>query len=460
MARVVRRGRHLEGDVTRDGVRRWRGDDLLGREARHVRQPAKDLLDAVLIVGGEQVRHAVGEHDLRPTQLVLGDVDLLAEQLVERREAREDDGPVGHLDDALRQPVDVGADADRAARDVRERERLVVRRRRLAGDEPGAAQVLDADAVLLADNVVELEALLARLVDVLSVEGAVGEPRHVLLGQVEVLVPVRLVGRVVPRDLEVGLELLRQADASARVGGDVQARDTRGARVLGDLVVKLVLLDAKGARLDGAVVGDDDEGATLRVLGRLERGVPADHADRVDADDPLAGRDGVAVLEQLAGDEQVGRHRGGRAGGDGALPLLHERLLEQAEEVVGVRGADAARDGALGGERRGDGVRLEVAHLLVGLALAEGAVGLRGARDRVEVLDVPVRLEPLPAHARRDEADGLPLAAADIGVAAHLDLVDAELQEARGVLGDENRHELLELGDDVGGRGAEGGENV
>jgi len=46
------------------------------------------------------------------------------------------------------------------------------------------------------------------------------------------------------------------------------------------------------------------------------------------------------------------------------LPLLDDALLKEAEEVVGVGGADAARDGALGGELRRDRVGLDVAHAL------------------------------------------------------------------------------------------------
>ena len=52
---------------------------------------------------------SVGEHDLRPAQLVLRRVDLLAEQLVERAETGEQQRAVLHLDHTLRKAVDVGA---------------------------------------------------------------------------------------------------------------------------------------------------------------------------------------------------------------------------------------------------------------------------------------------------------------------------------------------------------------
>ena len=90
--------------------------------------------------------------------------------------------------------------------------------RRLAGDEARAAQVLDADAVLLTHDVVELVPLLAALGDELAADHALGQLGEVLLSQVEVLVAVLLLGGVVPRDLEVGLDLVGQADARACSG--------------------------------------------------------------------------------------------------------------------------------------------------------------------------------------------------------------------------------------------------
>ena len=459
MTRVVRRLGGQEGDRPLDGVARRREGGLRRGRVGHVAEPAQDLLDAVLVVGGELVGDAVGQHDLRPAELVLRDVDLLAEQLVERREAREDDGAVGHLDEALRQPVDVGADADRASGHVRERERLRVGLRGLAGDEARPAQVLDADAVLLAHDVVELVPLLAALGDVLAADDALGQLGEVRLAQVEVLVAVLLLGRVVPRDLEVGLDLVGQPDARARVGSDVQAREAAGARVLGHLVEEDVLVDAEGARLHRAVVGHDDERATVGVLGRLERQVPADHADGVLADDARAAHEGVPLEQQLVDGEQREGHLRGRTVGDGGLPLRDESLLDEPDEVVGVGRADAPRDRALVGERRRRRVRLDVAHLLVAVLAGDGAVALRLARRRVEELEVPVGLEPLARHGRGHQSHRL-LAAALGRVRADLDLVDAQVEQPRRVLGDERGHDLLEVLDDLLPGGAEGRERV
>ena len=267
----------------------------------------------------------------------------------------------------------------------------------------------------------------------------------ILLREVEVLVTLGLVVGVVPRHLEVRLELLGEADARARVAREVEAGDAGATGILGDGIEEVILLDAKRSGLDRAVVGDDDQRAALWVLGGLEGGRPADHAHIVGAHDARAGGEDAVVIEKQLIDLEEGRgDGGGTAVGNGGLPVGDESLLDEAEEVVGVRGADAAGDGALGGEGRRDRVGLDKAGLLV----AGGAVRLGGARHRVQVLDVTAGLEPLAGHGRGDEADGLARAVGVGGMGAHLDLVDGELEEARRVARDQGGHELVPLVDD------------
>ena len=144
-------------------------------------------------------------------------------------------------------------------------------------------------------------------------EGRVRVAAHlgsVRRGHVQVLEARGLVLRVDPRDLEEGLELLREADARARVARDVQARQAAGARVLGEGVKVVVLLDAKRARLHGAVVGHDRERAAIWVLRGLERGDPADHADLVRANDALARGELAVGKEELLDGKDVRGHRG------------------------------------------------------------------------------------------------------------------------------------------------------
>ena len=79
--------------------------------------PIDDTLHALLIVGHHLVGHTVGIHDLWPSQLVLGGVDLLAQQFVESREACEDHGALLHLNHTLAQTIEVRTNTNRSVID-------------------------------------------------------------------------------------------------------------------------------------------------------------------------------------------------------------------------------------------------------------------------------------------------------------------------------------------------------
>mmetsp|Transcript_18751 Transcript_18751/g.61084 ORF Transcript_18751/g.61084 Transcript_18751/m.61084 type:complete len:335 (+) Transcript_18751:2177-3181(+) len=272
-------------------------------------------------------------HDLGPAELVLGRVDLAAQQFVERRVAREDQGADVHLDRALAEAHEVGADAHGPARHVAQREAVLVGAARLAGDGARAAQVLDADAVRRADD--------GRQDEVVALEGP--EHRARLQGlvvravEVDVLEALARVGLVVPLDLELGLELLDEADARAAVAGDVDAGDAPGPRVHRRRLVDVVLGHAEGPALERDVVRDDDELAARRVLRGLERHVPGDHADLVRAR-RRARRRFERRLGVVGPDELVGFERTREA----ALGALR-RARQQPDEVVAERGPGAAR---------------------------------------------------------------------------------------------------------------------
>lgn len=68
---------------------------------RPVPQPVENGQDAVVVVLGREVRHAVAVHDLRATKLQVGRVDLPTEHLVQRARAREDDRVAVVLDGPL-----------------------------------------------------------------------------------------------------------------------------------------------------------------------------------------------------------------------------------------------------------------------------------------------------------------------------------------------------------------------
>mmetsp|Transcript_24056 Transcript_24056/g.72299 ORF Transcript_24056/g.72299 Transcript_24056/m.72299 type:complete len:381 (+) Transcript_24056:1327-2469(+) len=287
------------------------------------------------------MRHAVGVHDLRSAQLVLRRVDLPAQELVERLVAREDQRPLAHLDHARREAVQIRADAHGPARHVRQRERVRVSARRLARDGAGASQVLDADAVLRADDRVEREALLAAHFPIRALHGARGQRLVVRRREVQILVALLRVLLVDPRDFKLGLELLHEPDARARVARDVDARQAARPRVLGRGRVELVLLDPERPRLKRDVVRHQHDLPTARVLRRRHGAVPRDHADAVAARRP-ARRPGERRLRVVAPDQLLRLKRPARR---------TDVAREQPDEVVAERRARAPRGRAPRRER-------------------------------------------------------------------------------------------------------------
>mmetsp|Transcript_30156 Transcript_30156/g.77433 ORF Transcript_30156/g.77433 Transcript_30156/m.77433 type:complete len:1026 (-) Transcript_30156:2583-5660(-) len=439
-ARVVRL---LGGGVADVAVHRVRGGQhrrqhLVG--GGDVAEPLQDGLHAGLVVGHLLVGDAVGNHDLRTAQLVLAGVHSAPQQLVEGAIAGEDERAVVHLDDALAEAADVGADADGAAGDVAQGEGLLVRGARLARDEAGAHEVLHADAVLGADDVGDHEALLALVEDLLHLHAALRQGAVLIGGEVEVLEAEGGVGGVVPADLELVLQLLHQADARAGVTRDVHAGHALSAGNSRGGGVELVLRDAEGAALEGAVVGDEDDLAAGGVLGRVQLAAPRDHASVVGARGALrlhqhAGR----VHHQLLGLKKHVRHDGRRHRGDVLVPLPHQLLLQQAQEVVRKGGADAARGGALDGQARGVGHAVLQGALLAPALRVHAAEALHAARHAVQDFLVALHLEPLSRHAGRDDAHRHSLRAlADHK--AKLDLVHLLLEQLGRVGGDVARH--------------------
>lgn len=167
------------------------------------------------------MRHAVLVHDLRATELKVRRVDLATENLVERASTREDDGLALDLDDTLAEADKVGANADRARRDERDGEDVVVRTRRVASDETRALERLDTETLLGANDVGDLVAHLAVLLN-LGRDDAVGavvlELADHLGREVQVLEALLRSRRVDPGRAELVDELLGDAKTRARVG--------------------------------------------------------------------------------------------------------------------------------------------------------------------------------------------------------------------------------------------------
>mmetsp|Transcript_49135 Transcript_49135/g.139167 ORF Transcript_49135/g.139167 Transcript_49135/m.139167 type:complete len:1351 (-) Transcript_49135:2919-6971(-) len=455
---------------------------------RHVREPVDRREHRVQVVVHEKVRDAVREHDHGAAQLVVRGVDILAHELVQGLVSGEDDRRVGALlDGALAEADEVGADADRAASDEGEGEDVLVRAARLAGDHARAAEVLHAKVRLLADHVRQHPPLLLALEHALALDGRHLADAKLLVvgrGEVEVLEALRRVLGVVPRDLERVADGLGQADARARVGGEVEARDLARAGHLGGGLEDAVLAGAERALDVGDVVRDEDHVAARRILWSAEGAEPRHHADVVLARGARGRRElTVARLEvlkgpavragaeaarleldhELNGREDLGRTALGRLGlglGHGLVVVpgdlngLGEELkvVEAVERVRRVEGR-----GALALKRTDELVR-ELNVLAVPDARLGRVERLEDGGRALVLLDVGLGLEHIAGRVRREDAErhGRRL----LAEAAHdleLEVRHAEAGELVRVAGHEGRGDLLHRG---GGDHRVGGNDV
>mmetsp|Transcript_9554 Transcript_9554/g.20149 ORF Transcript_9554/g.20149 Transcript_9554/m.20149 type:complete len:702 (-) Transcript_9554:71-2176(-) len=325
----------------------WRGDWRVDFDrARHVRQPPHDRVHAFLVILNQLMRHTVRKHDLRTSQLVERRVHVAPKQLVQRLEPCEDDRPVALLNHALSQPHQIRADSDRAARRKAQRKHLVVRKTRLARNQPRPAQVLHTNPVNLPNDIRKTIPNLAARLDLDALRGD-RAPRQVVVvvfGEVQVLKTERWVVFILERYFEQRLERFHQSNPRARVARHVDARDAVRARVLARTVKELVLLHSKRARLERHVVRDQHNIAPFRILRRLHAQHPPDHSNIVEPRGPLhelhAGV--VFVHHELRRREQASDSRHSRAVA-ALTPRVDQAHLKQRRQIIRVRRPDSSR---------------------------------------------------------------------------------------------------------------------
>ena len=161
------------------------------------------------------MRDTVLVHDLGTTELQVRRVDLAAKHLVESRGTGEDDGLALDLHCALSEANKVGTDTDRTSSDESDGEDVVVRTRGLSSNQTRALQTLDTKAVLKTDDVGNLVAALAVLLDL---DGAnrsscrLLDLEEVLVSEVEILDTLLGLLGIVPRHREQVHDLLRETD--------------------------------------------------------------------------------------------------------------------------------------------------------------------------------------------------------------------------------------------------------
>ena len=380
----------MEGHGAAEGVTGPQGGEREGRGAGGARdegEPAQQRLHGLAVAVDAEMRDAVGRHDGGAAELLVGGVDAAAHELVERLVAGENDGRVvSLLQRALTKSHEIGADADGAAGNHRQREDLLIGSARLSGDEAAAGEVFHAQIALRADH--RSETVDERIVELNGIgDHAVAESAIVGLGEVE---EVHAAGGIVlpqPLHAEAPLHLLCESDARAAVGGEEDAGNALLSRPLGDQLEESVLTRAEGAGAQRDVVAEEQNLAAGGLVGREERQLPGDHRQLVEARRPhhLAQTvtSGTSTQRELRG---MQKGCGGCAGGTVSLaeevaPAAGERVAEEVEEVVAVERAAAAGGGALALERllrgvgRGDGFAVPLGGGLVS-GLINGLIGL------------------------------------------------------------------------------------
>lgn len=158
---------------------------------------------------------------LRTTKLNIGSIHLLAQHLVDGRRTRQDNRLTLDLDNTLTKTNEVGTDTDRTSSDHRDREYIVVRPRRLAGNQTRAAQTLDTETLLETNDRGDLVAALAVDLDLVR-NDATGtesiELVEVLGRKVEVVKALLRPALLSPRDIKQAHDFLCETDTRARVG--------------------------------------------------------------------------------------------------------------------------------------------------------------------------------------------------------------------------------------------------
>mmetsp|Transcript_27532 Transcript_27532/g.51629 ORF Transcript_27532/g.51629 Transcript_27532/m.51629 type:complete len:606 (+) Transcript_27532:2-1819(+) len=482
---VVGQGGRLELHVP---VPRVRAQLAHGRQARdilgHVGEPVQDGGHALLVIPHDLVGDTVGHHDLRAAKLVLRGVDILPQELVQGRVARQDHGAANHLDVPLSQPVQVRSNAHRPSCDVGQREGLLVCPAGLTSDEATSLQVLHANAALgallaLADDGIQDVTVLATFTDLVSFHRTRRELLIVLLRQVEVLEALAAVGRIPPLDLVERLQLLHESHAGTTVARHVDPWEAKGPSKLRSLLEEEILPHAERSGLESHIVGEEDDLSALWVFWSLHCELPSQHAHVVStlwALGLLQLHLGPVHHELHSGEEVLGhllwhlrrdgdwttapRRRAPPLGSSarGALaglwaarnPLHGEGQLEHARQVKGVRGARTARSHPLSLILpQGCLVRhMRVFGWADGRSLLGCLPSEREASHRVWDLAEHLRLQETAAQGGQREPEGLQTLGG-LAVDLHLDLIDAQLDHPRAplshVAADGVREALLQL---------------
>mmetsp|Transcript_11074 Transcript_11074/g.29182 ORF Transcript_11074/g.29182 Transcript_11074/m.29182 type:complete len:894 (+) Transcript_11074:93-2774(+) len=435
VARIVRRLGRQKFNQAIDGVGAKGHNRQRGRVLRNKRKPLHNVLHTLLIVLNQLVRNTVRNHNLGSSELVLARVDIATEQFVQGTVASQNDGTDLGLDSALSETNQVGADADRAASDIAESENFLVRPAGFAGNHTTAAEILNSNAVNFTDDVIDLVPDFTAHLDLFRQDHTRLHCREVAFREIEVREPRARQCLVIPGNLELVLQVFHKPNSRSRIAGDVDPGEAELACIFRDLEEEVVLLHPERPGLERDIICNQHDFPSRGILRCAHVHDPRDHADSVASN--RAHRAGkfpvLAEHELLTVDEVVdGRHGHVRVLG----PFLCESNFHQAQIVVRIGRAHAARRGSLDLKSVGHGIRR---NLQTTLAALKRLNLLRNTGDGVSILHKRVGLEPLPGFRGGHEADGADSAAGSFLEKTQFDLdtVDAKLQEASRKLGDD-----------------------
>ncbi len=157
----------------------WNSTDFLGNET----EPFENLRYTLLIIIDLEVRHTVGDHNLRTTELILRGVHLLSEQLVQGGITSQDNRSLLHLDNTLSETDKVGSDSNTTSSNVTESKDLVVSLGSLASNLSTSLKILDTNTVFSSNHIVKSPAI----IDLVSNNSSLRECLVVFIGKVQVV---------------------------------------------------------------------------------------------------------------------------------------------------------------------------------------------------------------------------------------------------------------------------------
>src|SRR6266404_1746725 len=149
-----------------------------------------------------EVGNTIFKHDLSTTELQVGCVDFATKNLIKGRGTCENDGLAFNLDCALAKTDEISAYANGAGSDESDGEDVVISARGLASDETRTFQRFNTETILKANNVGNLVATFATILDFLRPDSTseLGiELQVVFVCKVQVVKTLLWVGFIDPR---------------------------------------------------------------------------------------------------------------------------------------------------------------------------------------------------------------------------------------------------------------------